>query len=430
MLVALYLIFAAIAWNCRTGANPGERLPFSISHRYRSTSATFLADLGREKSEMYHCHVFLRDWSSPCSGQENITRECSQQATRRLTGGVHDDVGKSITQHASQAHSTEMICSTIHITAQLFNLCYVNRSTYSVTGGENMATQIFKTFTYKTVDSCEIKLDLYLPPSTTQEPTPVLLRLHGGGLLQGNRAGVPPHMLRGISKYNYALVSADYRLAPQASVSEILSDVLDCLAFIRNDLAKHVEPGLLDTSRIAVVGSSAGGYLALLAALYAEPKPAVVMAIYPITNPLGAFFRAPQPHALGKIEREVVAPYLDKKAEASSGTDANSNRNKLYYWMLQEAALSDLYGMQNDDEKYVIAAAMRKHGKSGLPPIYIVHGDMDRLVGVEQSDEVARAMKEVGAVFQYERPDGLDHLFDRDEGVELEGMYSFMRMCL
>ena len=292
-----------------------------------------------------------------------------------------------------------------------------------------MATSIFKTITYKSVGSCHIKLDLYLPPAS-HTPAPILLRLHGGGLLQGNRGGVPPHMLRGIAQHNYALISADYRLAPQAKVSEILTDVLDCLSFIRKDLIQHVDEGLLDTSRVAVVGSSAGGYLALLAALYADPKPDVVLAIYPITNPLGSFFAAPHAHAEGKIKRDVVAPYLDKFAEVSSGTTPDSDRNKMYYWMLQEAALPKLYGMQSDDGTHVVATAVRKHKKEGLPPVYIVHGDADRLVGVEQSDEVVEALKDVGAVYEYDRPAALDHLFDRDEKVGLEEMYSFMKIYI
>ena len=291
-----------------------------------------------------------------------------------------------------------------------------------------MAAASFETITYKTVGSCQIELDLYLPPSAAHTPVPILLRLHGGGLLQGNRAGVPPHMLRGILKYNYALISADYRLAPQVGVAEILADVLDCLAFIRNDLTKLVSKDyLLDTTRIALVGSSAGGYLALLAALYAKPKPDVVLAIYPITNPLGEFFVKAQPHAMGRVERDVVTPYLAKDGVVESETKPDSNRNNMYYWMLQEAALAELYDVKEGDDNYVVAAALRKHGKNGLPPVFIVHGDGDRLVGVEQSDEVVEALKGLGCTCEYERPEGLDHLYDRDEKVDLESMYAFMQ---
>ena len=125
-------------------------------------------------------------------------------------------------------------------------------------------------------------------------------------------------MRRGVQKYGYACVSADYRLAPQVSVKDILDDVKECIAFIREKVSSHTNPGALDVSRLAVSGSSAGGYLALLAGLYVDPKPNVIMPIYPITDPLGTFFTNPQPSPMGRYvaSTEEMAPYLDPRAEA------------------------------------------------------------------------------------------------------------------
>ena len=122
-----------------------------------------------------------------------------------------------------------------------------------------------------------------------------------------------------------------------------------------------------------------------------------------------------------------MQPFLDSDAEPVSDPDPKSARSKLYYYMLQEAILPDLLGIQDGDEKYVVAKAVVNHGKEGLPPIYVVHGDADQLVGVEQADEVAQALESVGAVYEYDRLRGLDHLFDRDEAVELGEMYAFMK---
>ncbi|MGG6495956.1 UNVERIFIED_CONTAM: alpha/beta hydrolase, partial [Bacteroidetes bacterium 56_B9] len=80
-------------------------------------------------------------------------------------------------------------------------------------------------------------------------------------------------MRTGVQTYNYIAISADYRLAPQASIREIMQDVQDCIAFIRTQLPSILGKDKADVSRLAVSGSSAGGYLALLAGLYVEPKP-------------------------------------------------------------------------------------------------------------------------------------------------------------
>lgn len=294
-----------------------------------------------------------------------------------------------------------------------------------------MAVPNSQTLIYKRVDNVNIELELYLPPSP--ENVPILLWFHGGGLLQGQKKSVAPHMLRGVEKHNYALISADYRLAPQASVAEILTDVTDCIKYIRNHLV--VEAGLKDgevnVSKIAVSGSSAGGYLALLAALNAEPRPDVVLAIYPITDPLGTFFTNSQPHPDGKIEKDTVAQFLEPKADAMSANSPESPRNKMYYYMMQEAILADLLGVREPDVQFRIAKALAERGiekgVEGLPPIYIVHGDADKFVGVEQADEVVQVLKDMGAVVEYERLSGLDHLFDKEEKVNLDGMYAFLK---
>jgi acetyl esterase/lipase len=73
-----------------------------------------------------------------------------------------------------------------------------------------------QTVTYKTVDSLHIKLDLYLPESSTtiSTRTPILIWFPGGGLLMGRRSLVKPNT-HSILKHGYALVSPDYRFAPQ-----------------------------------------------------------------------------------------------------------------------------------------------------------------------------------------------------------------------
>jgi acetyl esterase/lipase len=232
-------------------------------------------------------------------------------------------------------------------------------------------------------------------------------------------------MVKGVSKHGFTLVSADYRLAPQVTVAEILNDVQDCLQFVHDKLPEHTPRDVtLDTSRIAVSGSSAGGYLAFLAGLYSDVKIKVILPIYPITNPCGNFFTNPQPIPDGHIDESLVTPYLDRNAEAVADNDQESARNKLYFYMMQEANLASLLSVKPGDGTFIIAEQIKKRGS--FLPCFIVHGDADRLVGVEQADEVVDVLKKIGADYEYETPVGVDHLFDLHERVQMETMYAFM----
>lgn len=113
--------------------------------------------------------------------------------------------------------------------------------------------------------------------------------------------------------YGFVCISADYRLTPQVHVGEVFEDVKDCVKYIRNNLSSLLGEGIVDGSRVAVSGSSVGGFLSLLAGLYIDPKPQVIVPIYPISDPLGTFFTNPQPAPNGRYSasKEEVAACLD-----------------------------------------------------------------------------------------------------------------------
>ena len=237
-------------------------------------------------------------------------------------------------------------------------------------------------------------------------------------------------MRKAVSSQNIALISADYRLAPQVNVSDILSDVQDCIAFIRTTLtSKLPNASAIDPTRLAVSGSSAGGYLALLAGLYTTPKPSVIAPIYPITDPLGTFFTNPQPPPMKRYapSKSEMEPYLDPSAPAiaNCGTLAEDSRMHMYVYMLGAANLAQLYGTPTAEAaaKYRIARNVYEYG---LPPAYFLHGDADSAVGVEQADEVVGAVVGCGGEVVYERVRGKDHFLDAGEEYRNEAFWGFV----
>ena len=237
-------------------------------------------------------------------------------------------------------------------------------------------------------------------------------------------------MRKGVQKYGFACISADYRFAPQVHVKDILDDVKDCISFIRNDLSKHVDKDAIDPSRLAVSGSSAGGYLALLAGLYADPKPNVILPIYPITDPLGWFFITSQPPPFGRklLEEKDLAAYLDPKAEPVTNCTPDAekdDRMHMYVRMMASANLAELYHVPKpeDAKPYRISRNIYEHS---LPPTYVLHGDADSAVGVEQADEVVGAALGCGIEVEYERVHGKDHFLDTGPDYDNEKFYGFM----
>ena len=105
---------------------------------------------------------------------------------------------------------------------------------------------------------------LYAPRS--EEALPVLLYLHGGGFTIGS-LNTHDVLCRQLSRHGHcAVVSLDYRLAPEHRFPTALHDAWDAL----NWLIHHGHSLGLDTSRLAVGGDSAGGTLAAVCALMAR----------------------------------------------------------------------------------------------------------------------------------------------------------------
>jgi len=303
-----------------------------------------------------------------------------------------------------------------------------------------MSTPTPKTYVFKTIDGLDVPLDIYLPADESLVSLPILVWFHGGGLLQGSKGRVAPHMLRAVDKYGLVLVSADYRLAPQVGLPGILEDVRDAIKWTTMTLPTLLPTGKLDTARVCVSGSSAGGYIALLAGLPISgvtPKPKVLFPIYPITNPLGPFFVTPQrpvgwPTDGHLYTEEELAEHLDPKSKVVTDTHGRvdgvvdrSNRQNLYTYMVQEANLAHLLFVNAPGAKpedYIIA----DHITKDFPPSYIVHGDIDHFVGVEQAQRVVEAFQKAGVEYEYDEPKGLEHGFDNEPSVDLEEAYKFI----
>ncbi len=130
-------------------------------------------------------------------------------------------------------------------------------------------------------DGTALTARLYRP---TAGELPVLLYLHGGGFTIGS-LDTHDSLCRQLALHSgAALLSLDYRLAPEHRFPTAVHDAWDALAWLAGQGAALG----LDTRRLAVGGDSAGGTLAAVCALLARDsglKLALQLLFYPGTAP-------------------------------------------------------------------------------------------------------------------------------------------------
>jgi acetyl esterase/lipase len=114
----------------------------------------------------------------------------------------------------------------------------------------------------------EISL-LICRPAGVQAPVPCLYFIHGGGMIIGdNRAGGFPGALTHAEKLGAAVVSVEYRLAPETPHPGPVEDCYAGLVWT----AEHAGELGVDPARVIVGGASAGGGLAAAVALLARDR--------------------------------------------------------------------------------------------------------------------------------------------------------------
>jgi acetyl esterase/lipase len=116
---------------------------------------------------------------------------------------------------------------------------------------------------YKTIEKTpfgkrQLHADVFMPRDT-DKAYPALVMVHGGGWRAGNKSLNNP-MAEQIALHGFVVISVEYRLSLEAKYPAAINDIKTCVRWIR----ENAEKLKIDTTRIAIAGSSAGGQLASL----------------------------------------------------------------------------------------------------------------------------------------------------------------------
>jgi acetyl esterase/lipase len=187
-------------------------------------------------------------------------------------------------------------------------------------------------------------------PTEVEAPVACLYFIHGGGMILGdNRGGGFPGALAHAEKVGAAVVSVEYRLAPETPHP---GPIEDCYAGLTWTVDHADEIGI-DPARVIVGGASAGGGLAAAVALLARDRGG--------------------PGLLGQL---LLCPMLDDRNE----TPSSYQMAGLGVWdrATNEVGWTALLGAaRGGPDVSPYAAPARATDLSGLPPAFIDVGSAE-----------------------------------------------------
>lgn len=266
--------------------------------------------------------------------------------------------------------------------------------------------------TFRHIDGVHLLADIHRPARSG--PVPAILWLHGGALIGGRRTDLFPTQRDRYMAAGWAVVAPDYRLAPETPIDDILSDVVAAWEWLATTgAAEHS----LDPTRLALVGHSAGGYLALARGPHLRPRPRAIVSFYGYGDVAGDWYTRPSPTYLAEppIPRETA---LSALREAPPWADDLSPRMTYYRHLRQQGTWPiETLGIGPDHPDAATRLARHcpeRHVTADHPPTLLLHGDLDDDVPVERARDMAAALARAGVRHELLILPGAGHGFDAD----------------
>lgn len=247
------------------------------------------------------------------------------------------------------------------------------------------------------------KLDLYLPLERNVL-CPVIIYIHGGGLLRGDKTRHIGPMLQGL-RYGYGVACINYRLCDEAPFPAMMHDVTNGIKYLKKNALMYG----IDPDKLILWGETHGAYLACLTGVYGKT------GVYDDPN-------TPYPGFTSEVNGVI---------DYWSFTDFESAyRRSLQERMRDGFVLEEKIFWKSGKE---LEDEIRKYpsildGITGTePPFYILHSELDHIIPRDDSIRLYEAMKSAGDNVYFELVPDTEHgLPNYRTGAQLEGTYRFI----
>jgi acetyl esterase/lipase len=224
-------------------------------------------------------------------------------------------------------------------------------------------------------------LDLFLPKDDGKSLRPAVIVIHGGAWRGGDKKDMRI-LAEPLAQRGYVVAAINYRLAPKWSYPAQLDDCQRAVRWLR----KNAKEFRVDPKRFGAAGASAGGHLALL------------LGTREVRDDSDADLKGISSKVQCVLSIFGPTDFTDERYIQAS-------RNPV-----AGRALVDFLGKPYDEAPEVWKEASPIHHVSpDDAPTFIIHGDQDPLVPLDQSVKFAEALKKVGIEVQLVVIKGMGH---------------------
>lgn len=281
----------------------------------------------------------------------------------------------------------------------------------------------FEDVVYKIVEKDSLKLDVFLPQmKTPEEKFPVLVYLHGGSWIRGNKTLVEPYFRNTLKEtaldHGFAVISVEYRFLEENGpyFPAPITDVKDAVRWIYAS-AKDYN---LDVDNIGMVGESSGSHLALMTAYSADDMWKGDEDLKEYSSKVNYVIDNCGPTDINKLFHTNIGWFQLFLAKLFVPKKVMKLRNDLIYKMTETTL---------DEDKKEVKQILKAHSPLvyvedfGVPTL-IFQASKDRVVPKNQSRKLYRKLKKYDIDTELVKIKGSEHVYNNIDDPEIDKIIS------
>ncbi len=239
-------------------------------------------------------------------------------------------------------------------------------------------------------DSPYHKLDVYRPDNAPKEKLPVIINIHGGGWVHGNKEATYSYC-QSLALQGFAVVNINYHLLPEEVLPEPIQDIFAVFNFVMDDANAEIYG--FDNQNVFLTGDSAGGHYTLLClSILADDE---LLRTYGVETEIK--FNAAGVNSTGFTFREVLKLPIP-----------------FAHFYVNQFFSDDLpYTAYRDDPRYIEMAKslnIENNNIEKFPPMFVssAHGDLFMV----HSERLVRELDKNGVeyIYDFRESDDIDNL--------------------